>query len=371
MTPKMSSDRPLVSILIPCWGCRDFIAETIYSALAQTYEPIEVIVVEDCGSDGTYEEALKIKDSRLRVYRNENNLGQYGNKNRALQYARGDLIKYLDGDDLLEPHAVSTLIEAWRASGPGTGVVFGQFVNVDRTGEFISKPRRWGIEGRCDGAAILDLVTRKKLAASMFGNVSPHLFIRPVLHQVGGFPNDNAGPGDIETFLKILCVADAYFVGDAVARYRCHSGGMAARNFGVRESTDYIIMVDRLSEFFDRHNDVPGHLREECFRRDWKVWASTHIILASYQRKLRRLPNQFDAIREVFVENGLRKDFDQFVSARLPFFAWASLSTKLRRVLGLHDRPPLFSKREAASLQRKSANRASVAIAAGVELERP
>jgi len=51
--------KPLVSIIIPCWGCRDYIAETIRGALAQTYEPLEVVVVEDCGTDGTYEEALK------------------------------------------------------------------------------------------------------------------------------------------------------------------------------------------------------------------------------------------------------------------------------------------------------------------------
>ena len=84
----MSSD-PLVSVLIPCWGCRDYIRETIDSALAQDHRHLEILVVEDCGSDGTYEEASKVRDPRLRVVRNERNYGQYGNKNRALALARG------------------------------------------------------------------------------------------------------------------------------------------------------------------------------------------------------------------------------------------------------------------------------------------
>ena len=116
----MSSDA-LISVLIPCWGCRDYIRATIDSALAQDYQALEILVVEDCGSDGTYEKALEVSDPRLRVIRNERNYGQYGNKNRALELATGEFVKYIDGDDLIAPHCVSRLVSAQRESGPGTG----------------------------------------------------------------------------------------------------------------------------------------------------------------------------------------------------------------------------------------------------------
>ncbi|MBN1105620.1 MAG: glycosyltransferase family 2 protein [Deltaproteobacteria bacterium] len=351
-TKFCSSKRPLVSILIPCWGCRAFVAEAIHSALAQNYEAIEVIVVEDCGSDGTYEEALKIRDPRLRVYRNERNLGQYGNKNRALQYARSDFIKILDGDDLLEPHAVSVLMDAWQAAGPGTGVVFGQFVSIDEGGNRVSRPRRWGIQGRCKGMDVLDLVTRKEWAASMFGNVSPHLFFRPALQAIGGFPDNNAGPGDIDAFLRLLSVTDVCFTEEAVARYRRHPGGMSGRTFGVRECADYVEMVERLSRYFERQEPVPAHLRDQVFLRHWKVWASTHIIMASLQRKLRRLPNQFDAIRNLFAEKGLSKEFDRMIWRRFPAFVYASLAAKARKSLGMPVHPDLFSRGEARRLRQ-------------------
>jgi glycosyltransferase involved in cell wall biosynthesis len=95
------SSAALVSVLVPCWGCRDYIRETIESALAQDYRSLEIIVVEDHGTDGTYEAALELRDPRLRVVRNDRNYGQYGNKNRALALASGEFIKYLDGDDVL------------------------------------------------------------------------------------------------------------------------------------------------------------------------------------------------------------------------------------------------------------------------------
>jgi glycosyltransferase involved in cell wall biosynthesis len=290
----------------------------------------------------------------LRVYRNERNLGQYGNKNKALEYARSDFIKYLDGDDLLLPDAVTALMRAWDRGGPGTGIVFGRFLSVDVNGRYVSQPRRWGLQGRCHGPSALEIVTRKRLAASMFGNVTSHLFFRPALQMAGGFPNDNSGPGDIETFLKLLCLSDAIFIEDPVALYRTHAGGMTGKTFGVRECGDYLIMVERLKEFFDLQTTAPPHLREHEFYQEWKVWASTHIILASYQRKLRGLPNQFDDIRNLFNKEGMVKKFDSFVRSKFPTFILRTIASKFRKLVGVPIHPPLFSRQEALHLQKIS-----------------
>lgn len=346
--PESSTkELPLVSILIPCWGCKNYIAEAIESAIAQDYEPLEIIVVEDWGNDGTYEEAMKFSDPRLRVYRNEKNLGQYGNKNRALELAKGILIKYLDGDDVLETWAVSRLVSGWLEGGPGTGVVFGQFIIIDALGNSVAIPHPWGVSGRCDGKRVLELVTGIRQSGSRFGNVTPHLFQKTVLEGIGGFPNNNAGPGDIETFLKLLCVTDVYFVGDQVARYRRNPGGMATRTFGVRESTDYIAMVEHLGKYFKSVQDLPTHLYDEQFLRQWKVRASGHNIMPSFQHKLRRLPNQYDAIKAVYAEKGMEKEFAVFVRKALLQYIGRTLTTKIRQRLGLPQHPPLFTKKQA------------------------
>lgn len=336
---------PLVSILIPCWGCRQYIRQAMESALNQTYENCEVIVVEDCGRDGTYEEALKVQHPRLRVYRNERNYGQYGNKNQALKHARGPLIKYLDGDDILFPACVATLVKAWQEAGPGVGVVFARFVTIDVSGNRLALPRRWGLSGRCRGVAVLDWVTKWRSSGSMFGNVTPHLFHRTVLESIGGFPNDNAGPGDMETFLKLLCVTDVTFVEERVAGYRANPEGMAKRHMGLRECVDYIAMVEHLETFFKARPDLPAHLRDERFMRSWRVWASAHNIMALYQHKLRGKPSQFDAVKAAFVERGLGEEFDRFVRRRFLPYVLRALATKTRRAMHLPQHPNLFGRR--------------------------
>jgi glycosyltransferase involved in cell wall biosynthesis len=351
----MNPDNPLVSIIIPCWGCRAYIGEAIQSALDQDYSPIEILVFEDCGADGTYEEALKFDDPKLRVYRNQSNLGQFVNKNQAFKYARGSFFKYLDGDDVLERHCVSDLIQAWYGSTCHPAIVFAQYQGINSQGNFTFTPRRWGFSGSADGRKVLEVITKKKQPGSRFGNVTPQLIYRPALESIGGFPEDNAGPGDDETFLKILSRYSVFFLDKKVARYRKHPGGIGSRIFGVRMCLDYLNMVERLARFFKLSEAVPEHLLSEQFIKEWTVWASSHNIMAAFQHKLRGRPSQFDDIRHVYKEKGLLKEFDRHVRNQLVPYVFRTLSTKLRRVLNLPQHPQLFTKKEIQYIRLKNA----------------
>ena len=90
------------------------IASAIESVLASTYEPFELIIVDDCSLDRTFEIArsLEVKDKRVKVYVNEKNLGDYSNRNKAALFANGKYIKYLDSDDLMYPHCLQVMVHA-------------------------------------------------------------------------------------------------------------------------------------------------------------------------------------------------------------------------------------------------------------------
>lgn len=93
---------PLVSIVIPTYNQESYISEAINSSLAQDYPNIEILVSDDCSTDDTFNVAKRIEDSRLKVIRNENNLGRVGNyKNAMERYASGMWVLNLDGDDYL------------------------------------------------------------------------------------------------------------------------------------------------------------------------------------------------------------------------------------------------------------------------------
>jgi len=93
----------LVSVLMTAYNRQKFIAEAIESVLSSTYKNFELIIVDDCSNDRTVEIAneFALKDERIIIYRNEKNLGDYANRNRAAGYAKGKYIKYCDSDDKL------------------------------------------------------------------------------------------------------------------------------------------------------------------------------------------------------------------------------------------------------------------------------
>jgi glycosyltransferase involved in cell wall biosynthesis len=94
--------KPLVSILIPAYNAEDWIAETLQSALQQTWDNTEIIVVDDGSSDRTYAIAKTFASPQLQVI-TQPNQGAAAARNRALQVAQGDFIQFLDADDLLAP----------------------------------------------------------------------------------------------------------------------------------------------------------------------------------------------------------------------------------------------------------------------------
>lgn len=98
----------LVSILIPVYNRETIIAETIQSALDQTYENIEIIVVDNASDDNTWQviQSFVRKDSRVKAFRNETNLGPVRNWLRTVEEAEGDYGKILWSDDLISPFFV-------------------------------------------------------------------------------------------------------------------------------------------------------------------------------------------------------------------------------------------------------------------------
>lgn len=94
-----------VSIITPNFNAVNFINETINSVLSQTYKNWELLIQDDCSTDGSYEKALEWaeKDSRIKVERNPKNSGAAISRNNAIARSKGDYIAFLDSDDLWLP----------------------------------------------------------------------------------------------------------------------------------------------------------------------------------------------------------------------------------------------------------------------------
>lgn len=103
---------PLVSVLTTAYNREKYLAEAIESVLAQTFGNFEFIIVDDQSSDHTVEIARRYTtDPHVRVHVNERNLGDYANRNRAAELARGHYLKYLDADDIMYPHCLEIMTQ--------------------------------------------------------------------------------------------------------------------------------------------------------------------------------------------------------------------------------------------------------------------
>lgn len=103
---------PTVSVLMTAYNREVFITQAIESVLASTFRDFELIIVDDCSKDQTVEKAKVYarQDSRIRVYSNQKNLGDYPNRNRAAELAQGRYLKYVDSDDIIYPHGLQVMV---------------------------------------------------------------------------------------------------------------------------------------------------------------------------------------------------------------------------------------------------------------------
>jgi glycosyltransferase involved in cell wall biosynthesis len=128
----MTEAKPLFSILMISYNHVQFIKAAIESVKNQTYKNWELIINDDCSTDGTFElaTALSKKDKRIRVYRNKTNLTTPKNRAEAAKYVRGELVSHLDSDDMLYPHSIEYMVNALN-SHPDVALMYSDRCIID------------------------------------------------------------------------------------------------------------------------------------------------------------------------------------------------------------------------------------------------
>lgn len=116
---------PLVSVVIPTFNSAEFIRETLVSVLDQDYRPLEVVLVDDGSSDDTVAIAREC-GAEVRVVRQENS-GAAVARNRGVEEAKGDLVCFLDSDDLWLPGKISAQVR-YLQEHPETGAVYHDWI---------------------------------------------------------------------------------------------------------------------------------------------------------------------------------------------------------------------------------------------------
>ena len=132
---KQIGSLPLVSVIIPCYNSAAHITETINSVSAQTMGNFEILVVDDCSTDGSADvvKAIALDEPRLRFFQQETNQGVAKARNRALREAVGRYIAYLDSDDLWAPEKLERQIAYMHKHNIGACLTSYETIEEDGT----------------------------------------------------------------------------------------------------------------------------------------------------------------------------------------------------------------------------------------------
>lgn len=126
----------LVSVGVPLYNAERYLEAAFDALLAQTYPELELVVCDNASTDATWElcQEYARRDDRIRLLRNERNLGAAYNYNRVAYRARGALFKWAAYDDVCAPELVAACVAELDAAGPGAVLAYPQTVLIDDAG---------------------------------------------------------------------------------------------------------------------------------------------------------------------------------------------------------------------------------------------
>jgi glycosyltransferase involved in cell wall biosynthesis len=125
-----------VSIVMPNYNGVPFIESSIRSVLIQTYVNWELIIVDDCSTDKSIEIIEKFHDRRIELLKNQHNVGAAKSRNKGIEYASGEIIFFLDSDDIWKPNKLEEQIRQYDNK---TVVIFSDYDLIDEQGNSLNK----------------------------------------------------------------------------------------------------------------------------------------------------------------------------------------------------------------------------------------
>jgi glycosyltransferase involved in cell wall biosynthesis len=208
-------EQPLVTVVIPAHNAERFVAEAIESVLAQTYAPVETIVVDDGSTDRTAEIAARYDDVRLL---RQDNRGAPAARNAGVAISSGELLTFHDADDAMLPKRLETQVEH-LLSNPGVDCVLASQELVVEAG--VERPLWAGADPVFDRIGI-DVKTE-----------TPDIYIvtmmmsRGLFDSIGGFDETMAPVEDVDIVFRLMeRDAELAFLPDVLVRRRVHPGAL-------------------------------------------------------------------------------------------------------------------------------------------------
>lgn len=268
---------PRVSVIIPVYQGDRFLAEAVESVLNQNFTNYEIIVIDDGSTDKSRAVLQPYYDSVRYVF--QENQGVAVARNRGIQIAKGELIAFLDQDDLWSPHKLALQVACFEAQ-PNLGMVNSGWQIVNQQGNVLGNVEPWH---QLPNLNLEAWVLWKPVLPSTL------MFQRNWLEQVGGFDPQFYQAPDIDLVLRLALIGcQADWVCQTTVSYREHSDNHSRNTPQQAEETWAV-----LEQFFSRPNlpEQTRQLRNQSFYQTlvwaaWRLYHTGHISeMVNYLKK--------------------------------------------------------------------------------------
>ncbi len=237
---------PLVSVCIPSFNQERYIDATVASVLSQTFADFELIIVDDCSPDGTFDRLQQYEDSRIRLFRNERNLGLEGNWNAAVSKARGTFIKVLCGDDLLYPECLEKQVGLLlRPENASLALTATSRTTLTPAGKQVFSRSFFRKDKRLPGiAAIRESIRR---GTNIFGEPGAVLFKRELLEKTGLFDGSIPYLIDLDMWIRLLRYGDALILAEPLFGFRVSNSSLSFF-LSNRQSKEFTLLIEKIAK---------------------------------------------------------------------------------------------------------------------------
>ncbi len=258
----------LVSVCIPAYNSANTIEKTLDSIIAQTYRPLEIIVVDDCSRDDTvdivkvYMQNVQVKVAESEgearqlsflIYENSHNLGMSGNWNECLKKCNGQYVKLICADDTLDPTCIEKEVTALRVH-PDAMMASSDTGFVDKDGKPCGAYNRYFKSGLVDG---------KKIAKTgffikdFFGAPLANTFRREQAIEMGGFDDRFSYIIDYDFFMNLAIKGKVYIIREKLNFFMVRSDSNTGNVFG-NDKEKTAIYVDEHKRLLEKYRNELG-----------------------------------------------------------------------------------------------------------------
>lgn len=272
-----SSSNELVSVIIPSYNRASYIDAAIKSALDQTYRPVEVIVVDDGSTDGSYEKLQQWAEQGelvLLAHPKRKNRGQSASINLGIQQATGSYIAILDSDDMFAREKLADQV-AFLDANPETGMVYGQGHAVDAKGNFLFKVPGDGHE---------ELSDPNRLLLDCYMALPGGSLVRSsIFDKVGFFEESFRAGQDHDMAIRIMEATQCAYLPKLAFYYRKHGDSISVKGLERRWLTGMEILRRAAERYPYNKNTIRKRKAVLHFRLGQTYWRE--------RRKAKALPH--------------------------------------------------------------------------------